>query len=627
MMVARARLIVWIAAAAWSAMGALSPAHPADVAQDAPGSTPSAQSFDAFSSAVREFVTSAGSAATLQSLAQSAGGRDVWAVQLALPGPVAPEQRPVILLVGGIDSGSAASSEITLRVLRGLLTRATGNPTSDAAGLLARYTLLAVPRANPDGCERPLQPPLWDNPRDTRPVDDDRDGVFDEDGPDDLNGDGVIAVMRVPDPAGEWLPDPDEPRLLRRAEALRGERGQYRLLLEGSDLDGDGRINEDPPGGVDCGRNWPHLFAPGTATDGLFPMSELETRALADYIVARRSIVAAMVYGENDILVSVPQGKDRGPTGQEFRELHPDDIALYNEIGEKYRARTGFTTGGSARPDGAFYAWLYSQGGVFTLAVSPWLPIDRQSLAPPTPTDSAPTTEGAASEPAAPPPQPAPAPAPKSPSGKPAADEPFDPILVRVVSSELNRKWLQQPESGSAAFLPWTDFDHPTLGRVQLGGFVPGFRHNPPAAQLDELAERQCEFLLDLAPMLPSPRLEVSAVRAVGVDLWNVEVRLVNDGYLPTHLAISRMVGHPPLILRPHIDAPRVVGGPPVRRVDWLAGSGGSVTQRWLVRGPAGGSAQFIATHPRFGTLTLDVPLQAAPAGSATTSPATEGTP
>ena len=35
---------------------------------------------------------------------------------------------------------------------------------------------------------------------------------MDEDGPEDLNKDGVITVMRVKDPAGDYMIDPDDPR-------------------------------------------------------------------------------------------------------------------------------------------------------------------------------------------------------------------------------------------------------------------------------------------------------------------------------------------------------------------------------------------------------------------------------
>ena len=72
-----------------------------------------------------------------------------------------------------------------------------------------------------------------------RPVDDDGDGLFDEDGLDDLDADGHITQMRIADPNGDYKPHPDFPNMLVKVKP--GEKGQYRLLgAEGIDNDGDG---------------------------------------------------------------------------------------------------------------------------------------------------------------------------------------------------------------------------------------------------------------------------------------------------------------------------------------------------------------------------------------------------
>jgi hypothetical protein len=46
------------------------------------------------------------------------------------------------------------------------------------------------------------------------PIDDDRDGLFDEDGPDDIDGDGSITNMRIRDTLGRLRSDPADPRLI-----------------------------------------------------------------------------------------------------------------------------------------------------------------------------------------------------------------------------------------------------------------------------------------------------------------------------------------------------------------------------------------------------------------------------
>ena len=65
---------------------------------------------------------------------------------------------------------------------------------------LAASVFYVVPRLDADGTEAvfaPLQAPRRGN---LTPFDDDNDGRLDEDPPEDLNGDGLITVMRVQDP-------------------------------------------------------------------------------------------------------------------------------------------------------------------------------------------------------------------------------------------------------------------------------------------------------------------------------------------------------------------------------------------------------------------------------------------
>ncbi|MFW5659426.1 MAG: hypothetical protein ACOCZ8_05570, partial [Bacteroidota bacterium] len=117
-----------------------------------------------------------------------------------------------------------------------------------------------------------------------QPIDDDLDGETDEDGPEDLNGDGRISLMRVEQPGGGWVIDEHMGGLhLRRADPNKGEVGDYLLLTEGIDNDKDGRINEDPKGGVVFNMNFTHNFAYGSEMQyvGPQPVSSPEARAVA----------------------------------------------------------------------------------------------------------------------------------------------------------------------------------------------------------------------------------------------------------------------------------------------------------------------------------------------------------
>jgi hypothetical protein len=94
-----------------------------------------------------------------------------------------------------------------------------------------------------------------------------RDGLLDEDGDDDLDGDGNICTMRRKDPFGAYRTDPEDPRLMIRVKP--GEKGEWTLLgEEGIDNDGDGKVNEDGEGYVDGNRNWGSNWAPPYVQSG-----------------------------------------------------------------------------------------------------------------------------------------------------------------------------------------------------------------------------------------------------------------------------------------------------------------------------------------------------------------------
>lgn len=639
--------------------------------------------YDALVAALEELAGGSGGSAVLSALAETPERRKVLLLQLAAPGDVPPDYRQAILVVGGMDAERPDSSELVLAVARKLLRDAQDAHDGPAAKLLAARTLYLVPRANPDGVEQAFAPVATDSRLSPRGVDDDRDLATDEDGPDDLDGDGQISVMRVPDPASEWMVDLDEPLLMKRADRARGERGAYRLMLEGRDNDGDGEINEDGVGGVDHDRNWPHLYEAGSPGVGLYQLSEVETRSLADFVVAHPNISAAIVLGRHDNIVRVPKEKDRGPDGQSYKDLHPDDIPLYDHLSERFRKTTALSGSPGARPDGAFYAWLYSQRGIITLASTGWWPLEEGGERPASQPASEPAPGGGdavssgGDEPGSErsreaivarfreqtrprgeggrrgeerggeerpgergarggrdQPRAAGPPAGGgrggfrffgrgargATGGDTAAAESKPPgadaVAPRVESSPRGRGWLRysNEKRGGEGFKAWSDFDHPTLGPVQLGGMRPYFAAAPPAGELSELAARQADFLVELSGLLPAPRWAAPKVTAAGADLWQVELRLINDGYLPTHPAIARHIQQPGWVVRP--AAPdRVVGGLPVERAANLEGSGGVAVLRWLVRGREGEKLEFHAYARRYGELKTQVELRATAPG------------
>jgi hypothetical protein len=304
-------------------------------------------------SALRALAGAHKPAVRLESIGKSRGGRDIWALEIAGPGEVAPAKRPALLIAAGFEGDHLVGSEIALAVARYLLE----NRDTDAAvkDRLAAATIYVLPRLNPDGAEGYFAPLKTGRRTNATLRDDDNDGRVDEDGPEDLNGDGLITVMRVKADGGEYMVDPEEPRLMKRADPKKGETGTYRLYLEGVDNDGDGFINEDPPGGIDLNRNFTHEYPYYQADAGPHMVSEAESRALMDWVIAHRNIAAILTFGESDNLIVPPTSAGRlGPA----REL---DLVRFAEASVAGARASGFIqTGGFMGRGGRFAMGAFS---------------------------------------------------------------------------------------------------------------------------------------------------------------------------------------------------------------------------------------------------------------------------
>lgn len=283
----------------------------------------------------------------LSSIGKTSGGRDIWALEIANPAGVPPAKRPALLVAANFEGDHLVGSEIALSVAGYLLKNYPADP--DVKQRLDNSTIYIIPRVNPDGAEGYFAPIKTGRRTNATPRDDDNDGRTDEDGPDDLNGDSLITVMRVKAAGGEYMIDPEEPRLMKKADPKKGESGSYNLFWEGTDNDGDGFINEDPPGGTDINRNFAHEYPYYKAEAGPHMVSEAETRAVMDWVVAHHNVAAILTFGESDNLIVPPSSAGRlGPA----REL---DLARFADASAAGARTMGvIQTGGALGRGGRF---------------------------------------------------------------------------------------------------------------------------------------------------------------------------------------------------------------------------------------------------------------------------------
>lgn len=281
------------------------------------------------------------SGARVHDLGTTPGGRDLVLLEIKGAGS---GTRPAVLVVANPLGTTPLATEAALTLAQMLV-------RGEAAGRAAELTWYIVAAANPDGAARFFASPRVSDGRNDKPFDDDKDGEVDEDGPDDLNGDGFISTMLYPDPEGSWMLTDGDPALPRKAEAVKGEKGTYLRLVEGRDDDGDGSFNEDGPGGANPGKNFPHAFEHWTKDAGLWPASEAETRGLLRFAFDHPEIAMILVLGEANNLASVPesdkQSEAQGGTYKlpewlaEEAGLDPEAEFTLDELVEMARDFTG----------------------------------------------------------------------------------------------------------------------------------------------------------------------------------------------------------------------------------------------------------------------------------------------
>lgn len=511
-------------------------------------------------------------------IAESPGGFSVQVVRLAAGADA--DARPALLVIANAAGPHVVGSEIALGVIR---TLATGYGADSAVKrLLDRRTIYLIPRANPDAAEGMFARPMVERTRNAMPLDDDHDGAVDEDGPEDLNGDGLITLMRVSDSAGEWMADSADPQLLRRVDRGKGQVGTYRVYPEGRDTDHDERWNEDPPGGVDVNRNLTYGYEFFSEASGSGPLATPESRAIAQFFVDHPNVTAVYVLGPQDNLIKAWEYKKEGGSSdgppQPLTSIMENDEPYFVEVSKHYQKLTGFDQGpASADLNGDPLSFSYYHMGRFAWGTRPW-------WIPEPPADTSKT-------------------APKA--------DPKDSL-----KDERNAlRWLRANRPD--AVLKWTEIANPDFPgqKVEIGGFRPFALINPPDSLLDTLTTVQTRLVRELADLLPSLAIRDVKVEQVGAGVFRVKARIVNQGYLPTVSQLGGRVRWPQRIrVELKTDGQQIESGRKIQLLEAIPGSGGWSEVSWVVSGRPDSRVTLSASSPVTGSVTQAITLH--PSGS-----------
>ena len=542
---------------------------------------------------LQDYAAAAPGLVALRSIGKSWEGRDIWLVTLTAQSTGPDIDKPALWIDGNIHAAELTACTACLYWLHKL---ANDYATDHAVRhLLDTRTIYIAPRLNPDGAELALA----DRPRhirsSTRPYPYDEppvEGLEVE----DVDGDGRVLSIRIPDPHGPYKKCAADPRLMVAREP--GEFGgeYYRVLPEGTLLEFDGitiTANRDREG-LDLNRNFPAYWRQEFEQVGAgpYPTSEPEVRAMVDFVVNHPNIGAAVSFHTHSGVILRPMGT------QSDDDMTPEDLWQYKRFSDLGAKLTGYPAISifhefKYHPKEVVTGtqdWVYEHLGALFWTVEIWAPNKEAGI----------------------------------------TDYPWiEWYREHPVEDDLKLlKWSDE-QCGGKAHVDWVPFNHPQLGPVEIGGWDRmNYWRNPPPALREREAARFPAWLQQIALSLPRLELLRTEVRALGPDIWRVRFAVANSGWLPSYVskrALERktvrgcvfeihlpagvaLVGGKPRIEGGHLEghAPKASLQAFLPRREMTADR---AVVEWVVRGPRGTPVGLTATADRAGTVRTEVTL------------------
>jgi len=450
---------------------------------------------------------------TLSSAGKSYQGREIHVLTITDKKIGNPDHKPGYWIDGNVHSIELQGTEMAMYTAWYLCEMFDDNIF--ISQLLKDKTFYIAPTINPDA--RDYFAYTGVPPRSgLMPYDNDRDGLFDEDGTDDMNGDRNISQIRRKNPEGAWKTDTRDPRKMIRVEP--GEKGDYDLLgLEGIANDGDGQINEDGPGGYDGNRDWGLNWEPNYVQSGAhkYPFSQPENKAVRDFALNHMNITGAQSFHNSGGMIL------RGPSiqGGGAEAYSRADDAVIDALGKKgeliipgYKLLTIWKDMYTVY--GGEIDWWHGAMGCFVFSNELW-----------------------------------------------------NSYLMFYDNANTDQYEFDRLLLFEDAFIPWQKIDHPVYGEVELGGFSKMYGRLHPGFMIETDAHRNAAFCIYNA--YQSPKLEITGLKVTGIDggLKEITASVVNRRMIPTHSATNlKYKIDPPVYV--YLDGGKVIAGMTVENAD-----------------------------------------------------------
>ncbi|MBN2416551.1 peptidase M14 [bacterium] len=430
---------------------------------------------------------------SLQSIGKSTLGREIWVMTVNNPDTGPEDQKAAMYIDANIHGNEVQGAEAVIYTLDYLMTNY--GHIDRVTDLVDTYVFYLLPMVNPDGRMHWFDTSRFSGGGRSgmQPTDDDNDGLFDEDGYDDIDGDGYILRMRKKVENGDYIISPEDPRLMERAAP--GQTGDYIMLgTEGIDNDGDGRINEDGAGGYDMNRNWPADWQPDYIQSGAGtrPFSYPETEAIGTFFLSHPNIAGVQSYHNSGGMIL------RGPGSKDEEPYSRSDLQVYDYIGREGEKILPFYRYYVIYEDlytvhGGFINWTAEGLGIFSFSNELWS--SRQYY------NSAVPEEDRSS---------------------------------RGNSGQKERLFFDDHVEMGRQFIEWKPAVHPQYGNIELGGWARETGRVPPMFMLEELCHRNTMFTLFHAEQMPVVAIDTISVTSLGRGSYRVWVTIRNSKVIPT---------------------------------------------------------------------------------------------
>lgn len=434
----------------------------------------------------------------LESIGKSFDGRDLMVMTINNPATGPESAKAGMYIEANVHGNEIQGGEVCLYTIWYLMENY--GRIDDVTRLVDERVFYIIPTVNPDGRQYFMEGPGGNARSGHVPVDDDNDGLFDEDPPEDINGNGIIEQIRKLVPGqGNYRISRTNPDVLEPVPF--GETGDYILLgQEGIDNDGDGMVNEDGPGSYDPNRNWPSDWQPDYIQSGAmdYPFQLPEARAVADFLKGHPNIAGVQSYHNNGGMIL------RGPGAESVGEYPMTDVRFYDELGQN---------GERILP---FYRYIVLWSGLYTVHGG-FIDYTNDGLGIPSFSNELWNGDQYFTSPAL----------------KEQQADPSSPIAP-AVSRNYFDKYLEFGDE----FVEWKPYDHPQFGKVEMGGVWKKYQGRvPPRFMNEELCHRNMAFSLYQAGQMPLIRMGETSVEKVGGDVYRVFVDITNPKAVPTIMA------------------------------------------------------------------------------------------